>query len=518
MTAIRSTETTTRPRHMHAFPAEVRERMAGVLLHPTSLPGSYGIGDLGDEAIVFLDWAQSAGIRLWQVLPLNPPGFGASPYGCLSSFAGNGLLISPQRLLQDGLLEFRDVAEMPRFADDHVEFARVAEYKLHLLRVSWRRFQEGASDELRQAFEAFVSDPEQQAWLPSYALFRAIKDHEGGKPWWEWPADLAAASPEALERARATHAGEIRFREYVQFLFFRQWHQLREAAHARGIRVMGDIPIYVAHDSADVWGHRELFLLDESGHPTAVAGVPPDYFSITGQRWGNPLYRWDVMREEGFRWWVDRLRTNLRMADIVRLDHFRGFAAYWEVPASEETAVHGRWMPGPGLALFETLRRELGELPLVAEDLGFITDDVHELRRAIGLPGMKIVQFGFGQDDSPHLPHRFDCETVAYTGTHDNDTARGWFVSAPEVEQKRAMTYLGSKGEHDVAWEMIRATYTSVADFAIVPAQDILSLGSDARMNTPGAAHDNWAWRMKSAELTHDLAERLRELGVITGR
>lgn len=499
-------------------PATIGERSSGVLLHPTSLPGSYGIGDLGDEALVFLDWAQSAGIRIWQVLPLNPPGFGASPYGCLSSFAGNDLLISPQRLLQEGLLEPKDVADVPRFSDDFVEFDRVDEYKLRLLRISWRRFQAGASDELRRELDAFVQAPEQQAWLPHYALFRAIKEHAGGKPWWEWEPKLAAADPDAMEHARAIHADEIHFREYVQFLFFRQWHQLRRAAHARGIRIMGDIPIYVAHDSADVWGNRPLFLLDEQGSPIAVAGVPPDYFSVTGQRWGNPLYRWDAMRDTGYQWWVERLRTNLRMADIVRLDHFRGFAAYWEVPASEETAIHGRWMPGPGIALFETLRSELGELPLVAEDLGFITEDVHELRRALGLPGMRIVQFGFGQDDSQHLPHRFERATVAYTGTHDNDTSRGWFAHATEVEQKRAMAYLGCTGEHDFADAMIRATWTSVADIAIVPVQDILSLGTEARMNTPGAAHDNWAWRMKSAELTRDMAERMRELAVITGR
>lgn len=503
--------------HTTAALAGDERRSAGVLLHPTSLPGSYGIGELGDEAIAFLDWAQTAGMSLWQVLPLNPPGYGASPYGCLSSFAGNPLLIAPQRLLQEGLLAPEDVEELPRFSDEVVEYDRVAAFKLALLRTSWARFNESATGAQRDAFDEFVTSPDQQEWLADFTLYMALKKHASGKPWWEWEAPLAARVDDEMDRARVAHAEEIRFQEYVQFLFFRQWHQLREAAHARGIRIMGDVPIYVADDSADVWGNRELFQLDESGRPTVVAGVPPDYFSETGQRWGNPLYRWDAMRQTEFRWWVARIRTNLRMADIIRLDHFRGFAAYWEVPASEETAIHGRWMPGPGLALFEALRAEIGDLPLVAEDLGFITEDVHELRRAVGLPGMKILQFGFGQDDSPHLPHRFEPATVVYTGTHDNDTALGWFDQASEVERERATAYLGCT-ETDVPWSLIRAAYTSVAEIAIVPVQDILGLGTGARMNTPGAEHGNWDWRMKSAQLTRDMAERLRQLGVITGR
>lgn len=498
--------------------APTAERIAGILLHPTSLPGIYGIGDLGDEVVAFLDWAESAGMKIWQVLPLNPTGYGASPYGCLSSFAGNPFLISPQRLLQEHLLDPADVENVPRFPDERVDFGPVHDYKFALFHTSWERFQTRATDEQRAAFDAFVSAPEQEYWLPEYALFMSLKNAAGGAAWWMWERSLALRQPKALERARREHAEDIRFWQYIQFLFFRQWEQVRDAARARGIRIMGDVPIYVAADSADVWGAQERFQLDENGLPTAVAGVPPDYFSATGQRWGNPLYRWDEMRASGYRWWIERVRMNLRMAHIVRLDHFRGFAAYWEIPASEETAVHGRWMPGPGVELFDALREEFGELPLVAEDLGFITEDVHELRRAVGLPGMKVLQFGFTQPDSAHLPHQYDPETVVYTGTHDNDTTRGWFEHAQSDEVENVATYFGPTDAVGIADAMIRAAYASVAEIAIVPAQDILGLGSEARMNTPGAEHGNWTWRIAAGALTHEHAAALRKLAVLTGR
>jgi len=489
--------------------APSEHRAAGVLLHPTSLPGRYGIGDLGDELTQFLDWAASAGMRLWQVLPLNPPGYGSSPYGCVSSFAGNPLLISPQRLLHENLLEPEDVGEVPRFAHEHVEVDRVTPLKFALLRTAWRRFRD------HDALDAFAA--EQREWLDDYALFMALKQHADGAPWWEWDRRIARREAASLRRTREQHADEIRFWQFTQFLFFRQWAAVRGEAHARGIRIIGDVPIYVACDSADVWGHRELFEIAANGQPTVVAGVPPDYFSATGQRWGNPLYRWDRMRETGYRWWIARVRTNLRFADILRLDHFRGFVAYWEIPANEPTAMHGRWMPGPSIELFEALRNALGELPLIAEDLGFITQDVHELRRAIGLPGMRILQFGFGQNDSPHLPHRYEPHTVAYTGTHDNDTARGWFTSASEEERDAASTYLGCT-EENVSWCLIRAAYTSVAETAIVPVQDVLDLGSEARMNLPGAEHDNWTWRLAPGALTYDHASQLRRLAEMAGR
>ncbi|HET7437034.1 MAG TPA: 4-alpha-glucanotransferase [Thermoanaerobaculia bacterium] len=498
-------------------PSPTDARTAGILLHPTSLPGSYGIGDLGDELIAFLDWMASAGMRIWQVLPLNPPGYGFSPYGCLSSFAGNPLLISPQRLLQENLLSAETVAEPPTFADDHVEFTRVERLKMQILRASWEHFRAHATDEQRAAREAFVRAREQSEWLDDYALYMAMKETNGGAPWWEWPKEIVARDARALDDARHELAGEIEFWMYVQFLFFRQWASVREAAHARSIRIMGDVPIYVAGDSADVWANRELFQLDETGFPINVAGVPPDYFSATGQRWGNPLYRWDAMRESGYRWWISRVRANLRFADLIRLDHFRGFAAYWEIPASEETAIHGRWMPGPGLPLFEALRTALGDLPLIAEDLGFITQDVHDLRRAIGLPGMKILQFAFGHTDSPHLPHLYEPRTVVYTGTHDNDTARGWYDQAPDLERVNAEAYLGASGD-EIAWAFIRTAFTSIAQIAIIPAQDVLGLGTEARMNRPGAEEDNWSWRIEHGALTREHAQKLHKLAEVTGR
>jgi 4-alpha-glucanotransferase len=490
-------------------------RTSGVLLHPTSLPGRFGIGDLGDELLSFLDWAQSAGLRIWQVLPLNTPGYGNSPYGCLSSYAGNPLLISPQRLVENGLLPGDALDAVPPFAEDFVEFDRVNTFKQELLRQSFEHFSEHASDEQRQALAAFVHD---NAWLPDWTLYAALKEQHGGKSWIEWTADFASRDRDALADARLDLADEIRFHEYVQWLFFAQWAAVREAADARGIRIMGDIPIYVAGDSADVWANREIFQLDERGEPLVVAGVPPDYFSETGQRWGNPLYRWDVLRETHFRWWVSRFRAALRFADIVRVDHFRGFAAYWEIPASESTAIHGRWVPGPGRALFDALRDALGELPLVAEDLGHITKEVHELREAIGVPGMKILQFAFEEPGSPHLPHCYDPKTVVYTGTHDNDTARGWYEHATAAEREAIAWYLGVRDASDVAWSLIRAAYTSVAETAIVPVQDVLNLGSEARMNLPGAEHDNWSWRVGDGALTVKHAEKLCELAEVAGR
>ena len=491
------------------------QRVAGILLHPTSLPGPYGIGDLGDELIAFLDWLSSAGIRLWQVLPLNPPGYGNSPYGCLSSVAGSPLLISPQRLLQEGLITADEVGEVPPFDTTHAEFDHVRVWKGRLLRAAWRRFQEGDWPAMRRAVSQF--EAQEREWLDDFALYMAIKESQDFRPWWEWTEGLAQRETASLKKVRRQLSQEVHFQKFIQFLFFRQWRTVRDAAAERGIAIMGDVPIYVAQDSADVWANRELFQLDETGAPTVVAGVPPDYFSATGQRWGNPLYRWDVLRETGYRWWISRIRTNLELTDIVRLDHFRGFAAYWEIPAHEPTAIHGRWMPGPGKPLFDALRSALGGLPLVAEDLGFITPEVHELRYAIDIPGMRVLQFGFGHPDSPHLPHRFETRSVVYTGTHDNDTARGWFDHAPEQERELARVYLGDDCR-DFSWALIRAAYTSVADTAIVPVQDILGLGSEGRMNRPGDALHNWSWRVAPGSLTREHADRLRKLAEITGR
>ncbi|HUP44302.1 MAG TPA: 4-alpha-glucanotransferase, partial [Thermoanaerobaculia bacterium] len=405
--------------------------------------------------------------------------------------------------------------EVPEFDPHHAEFDRVRIWKGRLLREAWSAFQSGDWPAMRRAVSHF--EAQEREWLDDFALYMAIKEAHDFAPWWEWPAELAHREAAAIRKARRLLHQEVHFQKFIQFLFFRQWRAIREAAAERGITIMGDVPIYVAQDSADVWANRELFQLDEDGAPTVVAGVPPDYFSATGQRWGNPLYRWDVLRESGYRWWISRIRTNLELTDIVRLDHFRGFAAYWEIPAHEPTAIHGRWMPGPGKALFDALQNALGGLPLVAEDLGFITPEVHELRRAIDVPGMRVLQFGFGQPDSPHLPHRFEVRSVVYTGTHDNDTALGWFDSAPEAERELAQAYLGDDCR-DISWALIRAAYTSVAETAIVPVQDVLSLGSEARMNTPGDADHNWSWRLQPGALTGEHAARLRHLAEITGR
>ncbi len=490
-------------------------RAAGILLHPTSLPGRFGIGDFGDALFAFLDWLQSAGVRLWQLLPLNPPGYGNSPYGCQSSYAGNPLLLSPERLLRDGLLPEHALDDVPKFDDGHVDFDRVMAFKTNLLCQSWRHFQAHGRDDHHTGLRRFEED---NKWLVDWSLYAALKERYGGERWPQWPHALAIRDAAAMAEATRELDEEIRYRKYVQYLFFRQWAAVREAAAAREIRIIGDLPIYVAGDSADVWANRDLFQLDDKGEPFVVAGVPPDYFSATGQRWGNPLYRWDRLRETNYRWWVSRFRAALRFADIVRVDHFRGFAAHWEIPAAEPTAVHGRWVPGPGRALFEAVREGLGSLPVIAEDLGFITPEVHVLRKAIGVPGMKILQFAFTQVNSPYLPHSYEPMTVVYTGTHDNDTARGWFTNASPSERELARSYLGLNDGEAIGPALIRAAFTSVAQTAIVPVQDLLGLDSDARMNRPGNKAANWSWRLLPGALTREHAERLRHLAEITGR
>jgi 4-alpha-glucanotransferase len=492
-------------------------RSAGLLLHPTSLPGRFGVGDLGPEADAFLDWAVLAGQTIWQVMPIGPTGYHDSPYGCLSAFAGNPFLISPQLLHEEGLLPPHALNDVPAFPAGHVDFARVIPWKEGLLRASLRHFLKERPAETSLAFDEFVSAPEQQSWLPDWALFSALKEKFAGKEWDEWGSSLSAREPETLEAARKEMSGEIQYHLYLQFLFFRQWERLKKEANRRGILVMGDMPIYMAFGSADVWAHQQLFTLAKTGVPTAVAGVPPDYFSETGQLWGNPLYRWDQMETEGYSWWIARMRQNFRLADLVRIDHFRGFASYWEVPAGEPTALNGRWLPGPGAKLFDAIRAELGDLTIVAEDLGVITDDVTLLRQQLGFPGMSVLQFAFGELDSIYLPHNYVPETVVYTGTHDNDTTRGWFVSLDAEDRRRALGYLGTDGA-TIEWDLIRAAYTSVAERAIVPVQDVFGLGSEGRMNTPGTAEGNWTWRATKERFDAERAGGLRWLAELTGR
>ena len=491
-------------------------RASGILVHPTSLPGPYGIGDLGPATIELLDFLASAKQKLWQVLPLGPTGFGNSPYAMLSAFAGNPLLISPQRLIEDGLLLWGDLMGQPAFPVNRVDFGQVVPWKMALLRRSRERFTERASTTIREEHDRFCE--EQRGWLDDYALYAAIKDAHGGAAWVHWEESLRGREPDALAGVSRHLADEIALQKYLQFLFSRQWTAARRAAHERGILIVGDLAIFVAHDSADVWAHPELFQLDANGNPTVVAGVPPDYFSETGQRWGNPLYRWDAVAESGYAWWIDRVRRALELEDIIRLDHFRGFHAYWEVPATCETATEGHWVPGPADALFAAIREALGDVPFIAEDLGQINPGVRALRQRLGFPGMKVLQFGFGGNaKNSHLPHNFAHDSIVYTGTHDNDTTRAWFETRTGHERSYVLRYLDCEPEHVVA-ELIRAALASVAKLAVVPLQDALNLGTESRMNFPSRAYGNWEWRCTPEQLSPSLCRQFATLATLYGR
>jgi 4-alpha-glucanotransferase len=492
------------------------KRASGILLHPTSLPGHYGIGDIGPAAWRWIAFLSSARCGYWQVLPLGPTGYGDSPYQAFSAFAGNPYLISPDHLLEEGILLPEDIANRPEFPNDRVDYGPVIQWKLALLDTAYRRFREGTFQALKAELAHFQAS--QAAWLEDFALFMALKEAHGGAPWPTWETALRDRDPDALMEARKRYAEAVESQIFRQFIFFRQWNALRDYAHSQGVQIIGDIPIFVAHDSADVWSHPELFYLDEQGNPTVVAGVPPDYFSPTGQLWGNPLYRWDVHAGQEYSWWIDRFRSVLEMVDVVRLDHFRGFAGYYEVPGGAKTAEHGRWVAGPGKPFFEAIRKALGELPIIAEDLGVITPDVVELREYFDLPGMKIFQFAFdsGPDD-PFLPHKYSQNMVVYTGTHDNDTARGWYERVSEADRDFYRRYMNRDGS-DVAWDMIRGAWMSVADLALAPMQDFLNLGNEARMNYPGRLGGNWTWRMPDGAASSQLADRIRELNYLYQR
>jgi 4-alpha-glucanotransferase len=503
-------------------------RRAGVLLHPTSLPGPHGAGDLGPAAGAFVEWLAEAGQRLWQVLPLAPTGYGDSPYQALSAFAGNPLLVSLDDLVARGWLSREALRDVPRFRPGEADYAALIPWKARLLRTAAERFAAEATPGDRAGLEAFRA--REAGWLEDLALYLAVKEQHGGAPWTAWGAGLSRRDPDALSRARSALRAEIDAHVFAQWAFDLQWSALREYARARGVAIMGDVPLYLAHDSAEVWAHRELFQLDPDGRPGAVAGVPPDYFSATGQLWGNPLYEWKVHAATGFAFWVERMRSNLRLFDLVRLDHFRGFEAYWEVPAGAATAEGGRWVPAPGGALLETLRARLGALPLVAENLGVITPPVEELRRRFGLPGMAVLQFAFGDDPQADSfkPHNYVRDLVAYSGTHDNDTALGWWRSEAgdgstrtaagiAAERAHALAYLATDGA-DMSWALVRGVYASVADLAITPLQDLLGLGSEARMNRPGTTSGNWRWRVAEGALGPALAARVRALAALYGR
>lgn len=497
-------------------------RSSGILLHITSLPGGHGIGDLGREARWFADTLAGAGQGVWQILPLVPTGYGNSPYQGLSVFAGNPLLIDLDDLKARGLLSPADLAAAPVWPEDRVDFNAVAAYKLPLLRKAAAEFRRQAGPVENSHYEAFCRA--QAGWLDDFSHFMAARNAFPGKSWNEWPQGLAQRLPEVLDRFSREHAGEVEYHRFSQFIFYRQWGALKGYCAARGLRVMGDVPIFVAMDSADVWQRPGLYHLDQSSRPTVVAGVPPDYFSEDGQRWGNPLYRWDVLEAEGFGWWVDRIRAARELYDIIRLDHFRGFESYWEIPVSETTAREGRWVPGPGKKLFAALEQALGPLSLVAEDLGLITPAVERLREELGLPGMRVLQFAFGPEPIAEAfrPLTYPANCVVYTGTHDNDTTLGWFRGLPESgagtrnaqgdsERRRVLHALAADG-HEINWDLIRLAWATPARLAVAPLQDVLGLGSEARMNRPGNMGANWAWRFRREDLKPDMTARLGRL------
>ena len=494
-----------------AFPRE-----SGVLLHPTSLPGPHGIGDFGPSAFRFVEWLEAAGQRLWQVMPLGPTGFGDSPYASPSAFAGNPLLISLTWLEGEGLVMPDDLADAPDFASNRVDFGTVVPFKDAALRAAHRRFQGVAGDRFRDDFTAFVDA--EAWWLSDYAAFMAIKRSQGMASWQAWPRELRLRDAEAIAHARQELAPEVAFIQFTQWCFQRQWTELRRYANDRGIRIIGDIPIFVAEDSADVWASQDQFRLDAEGRAQVVAGVPPDPFSATGQIWGNPLFNWDAMRADGFAWWKCRIARTLAQVDIVRIDHFRGFAAAWVVPAGAQTAAEGHWERSPGGDVFAAIRRDFGAIPIIIEDLGVITPDVVTLRELLGFPGMNVLQFAFESGaGNVYLPHNYVRNSVVYTATHDNQTTVGWFSSRPPQERAAVQKYLGTDGS-DVAWDLIRLALVSIADVAIMPMQDILRRGDDARMNIPGSARGNWGWRCTEEDFDRGIAGGLRSLVETYGR
>jgi 4-alpha-glucanotransferase len=493
------------------------DRASGILLHPTSLPGPYGIGDFGTDAYRFVDWLIEASQTLWQVCPLGPTGYGDSPYQCLSAFAGNPLLVSLESLHNQGLLTEADLLAEETDSGE-IDFARVIPTRSALLKRAWERFEATRPAPIVRGHEDFVAS--NANWLDDYALFAALKDEAGGAPWYKWERGLKVRDPDALDRARRRLGPHIRFHQFVQYLFFAQWTDLHAYANAAGVSIIGDMPIFVAHDSAECWARPDLFQFDENLIPVAVAGVPPDYFSKTGQLWGNPLYRWEAHRAEDYRWWVDLFRSRFRLFDRLRVDHFRGFEAYWRVPWGSDTAENGRWVEGPGRGLFDTIFEVLGPLPTIAEDLGVITDGVIDLMEHCGFPGMKILQFAFDSGDpNDYVPHNYDPHSVTYTGTHDNDTIIGWASTASPQDREYAFNYLNIRAGEPINWGFIRGALSTVSDTAIIPMQDVLGLGPASRMNLPGTTGGNWRWRLETKNPADPaVTSRLAELTRLYGR
>jgi 4-alpha-glucanotransferase len=492
------------------------ERASGVLLHPTSLPGAHGSGDFGPDAYHFVDWLVAGGQRLWQLLPLAGIGPGNSPYMSNSAFAGNVLLIDLAELHQQGWLAADDLAVVPGLDGPQVNYAVMYPFRMQRLAKAAAAFATAGTAAQREDYQRFLN--EQGSWLEDFALFMSLCEVKHWADWHSWEPELAKRQPAALAAAKKQHAARIEFWRFCQWRFFRQWAKLKAYANGKGVQIIGDTPIFIAYLSAEVWANQQLFELDEAGKPTVIAGVPPDFFSATGQRWGNPLYRWKAHAKDNFAWWVERIKRSFELVDIVRIDHFRGFAGYWEIPASEPTAIKGQWVPGPGDALFKAINKALGPMPIIAEDLGVITPDVDALRKKFGFPGMRILQFAFAGDASDRfLPHNYEADTVVYTGTHDNDTVAGWWATATDHERHLARGYLGTDG-HDMPWTMIRAAMSSVADTAVHPMQDVLALPTTARMNYPGQESGWWGWRFEWSQVQPWHAGRLAEFARLYGR
>ena len=497
---------------------ETLTRTSGILLHPTSLPSPYGIGDLGKAAYDFIDFLEKAGQHLWQILPLTPTGYGNSPYSSFSAFAGQPLLISPEHLEKMGLLEEWELDTAPENNEDLVEYDKVSKWKTQIFKLAFSRFEMKEDKELKKQYRQFVK--ENTYWLNDYAIYMACRDMQGQKEWFKWDEKYLKSTQKVKAELKKTLKDEIKYYCFIQFLFYKQWAELKAYANEKGIKIIGDMPLFVSLDSADVWANPKLFQLDSKGYPTKVAGVPPDYFSETGQLWGNPLYNWEVHEKNQFQWWVARVRHQLALSDYLRIDHFRGLESYWAVPAEEETAINGTWVKAPGKALFETIEQELGKgLPIIAEDLGTITPEVIELRDHFGFPGMKILQFAFeSEEESSFLPHQFTTTNcVCYTGTHDNNTTRGWYDSASEYSRDKVRRYMNTDA-NSIHWDFLRTCLGTIADYAIIPMQDILGLGEEGRMNVPGVAENNWAWRYRKEDISDGLAEGLKETTKLYGR